>query len=98
VRKLAVQSGALGTPHFGTAANPIAMMEAEHETEGERFVRIAALTSGYTPPDYACNTYRVLYAMLAEFENDLHTHIHLENNILFPRALALEQERKSANP
>ena len=80
----------LQQPGFGSVANPIAMMKAEHEHEGERLEKIAALTSNYTPPADACNTYKVTYAMLHEFEQDLHTHIHLENNILFPQALQME--------
>ena len=78
-------------PHFGTVNNPIAMMMEEHDNEGERFRKIAALTNNYTPPADACNTYRVTFAMLEEFEQDLHKHIHLENNILFPKAKALEK-------
>jgi regulator of cell morphogenesis and NO signaling len=80
----------LANPHFGTVNNPINMMVHEHETEGERLAKIAILTEGYNPPADACNTFRVTYAMLEEFEQDLHKHIHLENNILFPRAIALE--------
>jgi regulator of cell morphogenesis and NO signaling len=76
----------LSAPHFGHIDNPIAMMEHEHDTEGERFRKISALSNSYTPPSDACQTYRVAFAMLEEFENDLHTHIHLENNILFPVA------------
>lgn len=71
---------------------PILMMEHEHSTEGERFREIAELSNDYTPPEWACNTYRVTYALLSEFENDLHLHIHLENNILFPAAKALEEQ------
>lgn len=81
----------LENPHFGTVNNPINMMIHEHEAEGERLAKIADLTSGYNPPADACNTYRVTYAMLEEFEKDLHKHIHLENNILFPKAIALEK-------
>lgn len=76
----------LSAPHFGHIDNPISMMEEEHDTEGERFRKISALSNTYTPPSDACQTYRVAFAMLQEFENDLHTHIHLENNILFPVA------------
>ena len=76
----------LSAPHFGHIDNPIAMMEEEHDTEGERFRKISALSNAYTPPSDACQTYRVAFAMLQEFESDLHTHIHLENNILFPVA------------
>jgi len=79
-------------PHFGTVENPIAMMMHEHDTEGQRFSKIAELTNNYTPPADACNTFRITYAMLAEFEEDLHKHIHLENNILFPAAAALEKK------
>ncbi len=76
---------------FGTVQNPIAVMMEEHNNEGERFRKIAELTNNYTPPQDACNTYRVTFALLQEFEEDLHLHIHLENNILFPKAIALEE-------
>ncbi|HRE78793.1 MAG TPA: iron-sulfur cluster repair di-iron protein [Flavobacterium sp.] len=77
-------------PHFGTVENPIAMMKDEHSIEGERFDKIATLTDGFTPPEDACSTYKVTYQMLKEFEQDLHKHIHLENNILFPKAIELQ--------
>jgi regulator of cell morphogenesis and NO signaling len=77
-------------PHFGTVENPIAMMKDEHSIEGERFDKIATLTDGLIPPEDACSTYRVTYQMLKEFEQDLHKHIHLENNILFPIAIRLQ--------
>lgn len=83
-------------PHFGTVENPVKMMMHEHDEEGERFRRIAALSNGYTPPADGCNTYRAAFALLQEFEQDLHRHIHLENNILFPKAVALE--RALSNP
>jgi len=83
--------GSVGQPHFGTVKNPIAAMMEEHDNEGERFRTIASLTNNYTPPEDACNTYRVTFAMLEEFEQDLHKHIHLESNILFPKAKALEK-------
>lgn len=76
----------LSPAHFGDIENPISMMEEEHDTEGERFRKISALSNNYTPPSDACQTYKVAFAILQEFENDLHTHIHLENNILFPEA------------
>lgn len=79
-------------PHFGTVQNPIQMMMMEHETEGERFREIDELSNNYTPPADACSTYRVTFALLQEFESDLHSHIHLENNILFPKAAELEKE------
>ncbi|KFF05987.1 iron-sulfur cluster repair di-iron protein [Flavobacterium reichenbachii] len=84
--------GILNQPSFGTVSNPIAMMMHEHDTEGERFREIAKLTNEYTAPSDACTTYKVTYAMLQEFEQDLHKHIHLENNILFPKAVILEKE------
>jgi len=77
----------LSAPHFGHLKNPIAMMEAEHEQEGDRFKKIAMLTNNYVPPKDACQTYRVAFSMLQEFEADLHKHIHLENNILFPSVI-----------
>jgi regulator of cell morphogenesis and NO signaling len=76
---------------YVTVENPIGMMMNEHDNEGERFRQISELTANYTPPADACTTYRVAYAMLDEFEQDLHLHIHLENNILFPKAIELEQ-------
>lgn len=82
----------LEQPHFGTVENPIAMMMHEHENEGDRFRKIAELTNNYTTPSYACNTFKVTFAMLQEFEQDLHKHIHLENNILFPAAAELEKK------
>lgn len=77
-------------PYFRSVRNPIMMMMQEHETEGERFKKIATLTHNYTPPADACNTFRITYALLKEFEGDLHRHIHLENNILFPKSIEFE--------
>lgn len=79
----------LSPPHFGHLQNPISMMEAEHENEGARFKAIASLADGYTAPKDGCQTYRVAFMVLQEFETDLHKHIHLENNILFPKALEM---------
>ncbi|AVT19934.1 iron-sulfur cluster repair di-iron protein [Paracidovorax avenae] len=67
------------------AGPPIAMMRAEHTEHGETLERLAALTGQMTPPPGACNTWRALYAGLAQFRDDLVEHIHLENNVLFPR-------------
>jgi len=75
---------------FGSVQNPISMMMQEHDTEGQRFRKIKALSGNYMPPPDACNTYKVTYALLQEFEDDLHLHIHLENNILFPRSVEME--------
>ena len=79
-------------PPFGTVNNPIKMMEYEHESVGNIFKQIAKLSNNYTPPEGACNTFRALYAKLDEFEQDLHKHIHLENNILHPKAILLEKD------
>lgn len=84
-------SGDKMVPHFGTVRNPITMMQHEHDAEGEIFRKIAALTDNYTPPADACNTYRATLYFLKDFETDLHLHIHLENNIVFPRAIELEK-------
>ncbi|WP_336514137.1 iron-sulfur cluster repair di-iron protein [Pollutibacter soli] len=80
---------------FGSVENPISVMEKEHESAGEALSEIRALTSNYTLPEGACASFSVLYRILEEFENDLHIHVHLENNILFPKAIALEKESYS---
>ena len=90
VRKMATDENSQ-IPAFGTVQNPIDMMMHEHDTEGERFRKIAALSDNYNPPQDACTTYKVAFSMLKEFENDLHKHIHLENNILFPKAIEAEK-------
>jgi regulator of cell morphogenesis and NO signaling len=75
---------------FGSIGNPIRMMEMEHESAGGAMARIQELTHGYQPPEDACTTYRVALQELDAFERDLHTHVHLENNILFPKAMELD--------
>lgn len=80
---------------FGTIANPIRMMEAEHISAGGNMEEIHRLSNSFTPPVDACTSYRVLYSKLNEFEQDLHQHIHLENNILFPKSIELEKELMS---
>ena len=90
--KTKIQGDAMPQSSFGTVENPVNMMKQEHTVEGERLRKIGELTNEYTPPADACNTYKVTFAMLEEFENDLHKHIHLENNILFPKAINLEKE------
>jgi regulator of cell morphogenesis and NO signaling len=77
-------------PAFGTVSNPVHMMELEHDSAGAALKEIRAFSSNYTPPDGACFSYKTLYAALKEFETDLHQHVHLENNMLFPRAIAME--------
>lgn len=77
--------------NFGMAADPISMMEEEHDEAGASMAKIRRLSNGFTPPEDACATYRVLFKNLEGFEKDLHKHVHLENNILFPKALELER-------
>ena len=77
-------------PPFGTVANPVRMMEHEHQDAGVALKTLRATSQDYTPPEDACTSFRALYTALANFEKDLHQHIHLENNVLFPRALAME--------
>jgi regulator of cell morphogenesis and NO signaling len=79
-------------PPFGTVRNPVSMMEHEHDSAGSALRALRASSNGYAAPPDACVSYQTLYKTLAEFEADLHQHIHLENNILFPRAIALENE------
>jgi regulator of cell morphogenesis and NO signaling len=87
----AVNSGRpLPATPFGTISNPIHAMESEHESAGEALVKIREITRNFELPEYACVTYRALMSSLDELERDLHMHIHLENNILFPRAERLE--------
>ena len=73
--------------------NPIDVMEHEHELVGKNLEQIRELTKDYALPADACASYNVLFKMLEEFENDLHLHVHLENNILFPKALKLDQQK-----
>jgi regulator of cell morphogenesis and NO signaling len=79
----------VSTPPFGSIEFPIRMMEMEHESAGDIMSRIREITDGYTPPADGCTTYRVCFQELQSFEEDLHAHVHLENNILFPKARAL---------
>ena len=77
-------------PPFGTVANPVRMMEHEHDDAGTALRTLRKASRDYTPPEDACTSFRALYTALHNFEQDLHQHIHLENNVLFPRALAME--------
>jgi regulator of cell morphogenesis and NO signaling len=86
------------TPPFGTIENPLRMMDAEHESVGALLVHLERVTNHYTPPAGACGSYNALYAGLKELQADIHEHVHLENHLLFPRALELEQELRSASP
>jgi len=85
-----IQKDPILPPPFGTVRNPVAMMEHEHDSAGNALRALRASSNGYAAPPDACVSYQTLYRSLAEFEADLHQHIHLENNILFPRAIALE--------
>lgn len=82
----------LSPPPFGSIQNPINMMEMEHTDAGEILFKIKDLSNNHTPPEGACNTFKALYSKLEEYQNDLFQHIHLENNILFPKAIQFEQE------
>jgi regulator of cell morphogenesis and NO signaling len=77
-------------PPFGTVANPVRMMEHEHDEAGAALKAIHEASKDYNPPPDACTSFCALYTALANFEKDLHQHIHLENNVLFPKALAME--------
>lgn len=79
-------------PPFGSIENPIKVMESEHDSAGRSMDEINSLSNSYSIPEDACTTYSVLYQELKDFENDLHKHIHLENNILFPKAIELEKK------
>ena len=80
-------------PPFGTVKNPVAMMMHEHNSAGEALRAMRQASAGYTAPADACVSFQTLYKALADFETDLHQHIHLENNILFPRAIEMEGGR-----
>jgi regulator of cell morphogenesis and NO signaling len=75
--------------------SPIAVMEADHAEAGAALAFIRQITAGFAPPDWACPTFRGLYYGLAQLETDMHLHVHLENNILFPRAARLAERRRS---
>ena len=78
-------------PMFGTVRNPVQMMIQEHDDAGQALHEMRELSEGYTPPQDACVSFQTLYRALDEFERDLHQHIHLENNILFPRSVEMER-------
>ncbi len=90
---LAIAARSAATPPptpFGSLVNPIRVMEADHRDAGGLLSRIRELTHAFQPPPHACTTFRLCYQELEKFEADLHRHVHLENYILFPRAVALE--------
>lgn len=80
-------------PPFGTVQNPVRMMTQEHDGAGDALRQIRSASANFTAPPEACISYRTLYLALPAFEADLHQHIHLENNILFPRSIAMEESK-----
>jgi regulator of cell morphogenesis and NO signaling len=92
ISKIKQQGQVMELPPFGTVKNPIRLMEQEHESAGESLEKIREITGNYSLPDDACTTYRLAFQALQDFEADLHQHIHLENNLLFPKAQKLEDE------
>lgn len=87
----ALERGTGAPPNmFGTVKNPIRMMESEHQDAGHELEQLRSITSNFTVPPDGCATYRACYEELEAFDRDLRTHIHLENNILFPKAVTLE--------
>ena len=79
--------------HCGSLANPIRQMEVEHDGAGDALARLRSLTDDFTVPEWGCTTYLTTLAGLEELEGDLHRHVHKENNVLFPRAIAEEARR-----
>jgi len=79
--------------HCGSVANPIKQMEHEHDQAGDALAILSESTDAYTPPEWACNTYRAMLDSLEKLEADMHQHIHKENNVLFPKAIELEESR-----
>ena len=88
-----VQGEPVLPPAFGSVKNPVVMMEHEHDSAGDALRAMRSASNGFKVPEGGCASYQALYRALAEFEADLHQHIHLENNILFPRAIAMEKGR-----
>jgi regulator of cell morphogenesis and NO signaling len=92
IEKLEAHDGGTVPACFCYIEHQVARMEREHESAGHCLMQMRRLTLDYTLPDEACNTYRALFAALIELETDLHQHIHLENNVLFPRATKLQTQ------
>ncbi len=87
-----IQGDPILPPPFGTVANPVRMMEHEHDDAGVALKALRETSRGYTPPADACVSFQALYTALENYEKDLHQHIHLENNVLFPRAMQMESK------
>ena len=100
IRALAEAARGDGPPPpdmFGTVQNPIRMMEIEHQEAADGLAAIRGLSGDYQLPDDACATYRMVFEELSAFERDLHTHVHLEDNVLFPKAVELESKVEHAS-
>jgi len=93
MEEAAIENNPVVPAPFGTVQNPIAMMEHEHDSAGLALRALRGDSDDYNAPPDACISYQTLFNALRDFEADLHQHIHLENNILFPRAIALEKGR-----
>ena len=93
--RAAATNGNVPFSPFGTVMNPVGMMMTEHDTAGDILRELRRMTSNYTVPADGCISYRTLYQALEAFEKDLHQHIHLENNILFPRSIEMEKQLSS---
>lgn len=92
-----IEKATINKSMFDSVASPIESMKHEHSVEGDRFAKISRLSNDYSIPEDGCSTYQVTYKLLKEFEQDLHRHIHLENNILFEKAIQLEAEYRALN-
>ncbi len=92
IRELEQSNGPLQF-HCGSVANPIRQMEHEHDQAGNALAILSESTDCYTPPEWACNTYRAMLDSLARLEADMHQHVHKENNVLFLKAIQLEQSK-----
>ena len=87
-----MEAGSQAGFHCGSVEAPIGVMEQEHIMAGQALINLRTLTNQYQAPADGCTSYQALYAALSELEQDLHQHIHKENSILFPRAIAMEQK------
>jgi regulator of cell morphogenesis and NO signaling len=83
-------AGAEGAESQTSIGNPVSLLIEEHDNAGVLLAEIRSLSRNFTAPEYACTTYHAFFDGLRDFEHDLHRHVHLENNILFPRAIELE--------
>ncbi len=90
IRQIEMKQGAAEF-HCSSIAHPIAQMEAEHDMAGQALEQFRTLTDDFTPPHWACNTFRAMFDALGELERDMHQHVHKENNVLFPKAIRMEQ-------